>query len=122
MRYSKLNPVGIKPPSNTLDVDRWSDLESATKNGTKFVIQEEDFETKEVHVSSHTEQLLRTLCKRPVKASSRCRLSQYKAALIELGVQIDCEGYRSDDRGRDSYGVYFLRSRVLPSTSTQEAA
>ena len=113
MRYSIIHPVGVKPPSNALAAGAYHHLERATQGGAQFTVKEGDRKPFPVRVSKHTEQVLRTLIKRPLYCGSRCRLSQYVSALRDLGVGIDTEGYRADvETGRDTYGVYFLRSTV----------
>ena len=113
MRYSELHEPGVKPPAHTLDVERWADPEPSTKGGTRFDVVQDGEVIATIHAEGHKEQVARTLALRPVKSASRCRISQYVAALREDGVPIDTEGFRSDDKGRSSFGVYFLRAKLV---------
>lgn len=112
-RYSNIHLVGVRPPATALDAQSWRDLEPATKGGSHFGVANENAKPFRIHCANHLEQVLRTLIARPLYCGSRCRHSQYVAELREMGVDIETEGFRADDKSvREIYGVYFLRSQV----------
>lgn len=113
MRYSTLHEPGVKPPANTLDAERWADLEPATKGGTRFHVLQGGETITTIHAKGHKEQVARTLARRPIKSASRCRISQYVSALRDDGALVDTEGFRPADKDRDRYGVYFLRAELV---------
>lgn len=114
-RYSIIHPAGVKPPSIALSAEAWRDLEPATSNGTKFEIKQADGQTLTYWAKDHTEQVLRTLTKRPVLSASRCRISQYTSEMRNAGINIDTEGFRDHPTtGQRIYGMYVLRDAVSP--------
>lgn len=122
MRFDKLNPKGVKPPRNTLYPDRWSHCEPSTKDSASFIVNSGDGTENVIHVRGRTEQFLKTVLRQPVSSGSRCRISQYKAALKELGVVIECEGFHSDNQDGGTFGIYLLRSKVIPAPDQPEGA
>ncbi|MEP6019257.1 MAG: hypothetical protein ABJ251_12360 [Paracoccaceae bacterium] len=110
MRYSKLHEQGTKPPVNTLDSEAWHNLPPASKQGAVFTVRNKNEKPFSITVKGHAEQVARALMERPMKSASRCRISQYVAALRSMGLEIDTEGFRTGSR--ESYGVYMMRSQL----------
>lgn len=102
-----------KEPSNTLYVQRWTDLDAPT-DPAQFEITNDDGDSHVIRVDRKMRQILEVLDKRTIYCASRCRISHYVNLLRhEKRVEIETDRYSNDaDSGRLSYGVFRLVSKV----------
>ena len=109
---TKLHPENQKPPSNTLHVNRWSDLPDCMEPAV-YRVQCGDG-TVLCSISKKTRQVLEGLMRQPLACSSKCRLSQAVLTLRrDYGLVIDMQMYEgSETSDGDRYGVYFLKSKI----------
>ena len=111
-----------RPPESAKRVYAWRDLPSV-EGLASFEIRNGDQETIMVTVSKHQRQVLEGLMEHPIYAASYCRISDQVAMLRELGIDIETKMYRNDpETGRQRYGVYFLKSKVIRISLGEVAA
>ena len=109
---TKLDETNLKPPENTLHVNRWSDLPACTEPAVYRVQCGE--EAVLFSIAKKARQVLEGLMHQPLACSSKCRLSQAVLKLRrEYGLDIHMQMYDgSESSDGDRYGVYFLKSKI----------
>ena len=111
-----------KPPKNAKRVYRWADL--ASKERATYPVSDQNQEPREISVANNQRRVLEGLLQGPIYAASYCRLSDQVLPLRrDKGISISCKMCRNDpDTGRESYGVYFLESKVSRVSDEEVAA
>lgn len=101
-----------KPPTNARRVYRWADL-PPTQPPSGYCVENNGREPITVFVGNKRQRVLEGLMRSPLYAASYARLSDHVDHLKRSGIDIETLMFRNDpETGRDTYGVYVLRSRV----------
>lgn len=101
-----------KPPKNARRVYRWSDLPPGRPQ-SGYLVENEGREPTTVFVGNKRQRVLEGLMRSPLYAASYVRLSDHVDHLKRSGFDIETLMFRNDpETGRDTYGVYVLRSRI----------
>ena len=101
-----------KPPKNARRVYSWADLPDCQMPGA-YLTEGDDKEPRKIVVDKKRQRVLEGLIRSPLYAASYVRLSDHVDHLKRAGVDIETLMFRNDpETGRDSYGIYVLRSRV----------
>lgn len=112
-----------RPPKDALRVYKWADLPGLTEPA-EYLVSDPNQEPRKIWVSKHKRQVLEGLMKHPIYAASYARISDQVSPLRhDLGVDIATRIYRNDaETGRKTYGVYFLKSKVVRVAPERVAA
>lgn len=102
----------IKPPSNARRIYRWADLPRCQPHAG-YVVENDGQEAVTLFVRNKRQRVLEGLMRSPLYAASYARLSDHVDHLKRSGVVIETLMFRDDpETGRDTFGIYVLRSRV----------
>lgn len=102
----------IKPPSNARRIYRWADLPGCQPH-TGYIVENDGQEAVTLFVRNKRQRVLEGLMRSPLYAASYTRLSDHVDHLKRSGVVIETLMFRDDpETGRDTFGIYVLRSRV----------
>ncbi len=112
-----------QPPKDARRIYSWDQTPNLTAPAT-YVVQDEGQEPRSITVSKNMRRVLEALMRNPIYAASYCRIS---CRVLELrhdyGVEIECVRYQTDlPTKRQTFGVYFLRSKVTPLAANEVAA
>lgn len=100
-----------KPPRNTLHVNRWSELPDCVDPHTYQTVKPDGAFSK-FTVSKKSRKVLEGLIKQPVACASKCRLSHFVMLLRrDFNLDIEMKMFKGETEG-ESYGVYFINSKV----------
>lgn len=101
-----------QPPEHARRVYRWSDL-PPTQPHSGYRVENEGQEPMTVYIGNKRQRVLEGLMRSPLYAASYARLSDHVDHLKRSGIDIETLMFRNDpETGRDTFGVYVLRSRV----------
>lgn len=114
--------INTKPPTNAQRIWRVSDLPRARAPQT-YRITNTDGSEINVTLQNRRRQVLELLVKGPVYCASPVRLSDTVHVLKhENGLEVHTEFYPGDiETGAGTYGVYFLKSRVVRLSALEAA-
>ena len=101
-------------PSNTLHVNRWTDLPDRLDPARYRFIK--NGEVHEFTAHKKARQVIEGLMIRPIACASKCRISHYVSLFKrDNGIDIDMTMYRPKDgspQGGGGFGVYTLQSKI----------
>lgn len=113
-----------QPPKNARRVYSWGDLPPCRPTAS-YLVENDGLAPQTITVGKKRQRVLEGLMHSPLYAASYARLSDHVDHLKRCGIVIETLMFRNDpDTGRDTYGIYVLRSQVtrLEAQASEVAA